>query len=70
MRTGNAVIQVAESGENCILLFVGANRRNTPAYIRKVLSDFGPGDFLVLQNEINGLDVLMEEASRRGLLSF
>ena len=66
-RTGNAVIQVAESGENCILLFAGANRRNTPAYIRKVLSDFGPGDFLVLQNEINGLDVLMEEASRRGL---
>ena len=42
VRTGNAVIQVAESGENCILLFAGANRRNTPAYIRRCFLTLAP----------------------------
>lgn len=47
--TGHAVIQRTPAGENCILLYGGANRRITREHIDRVLSDFGPGDALVLQ---------------------
>ena len=50
-RTGHAIIQRTPSGENCILLYGGANRRITREQIDRVLSDFGPGDALALQNE-------------------
>jgi len=67
MITGHAIIQVNEHGENCILLFGGANREITESEIDKVLAEFGEGDVLVLQNEINNLDYLIESAYRKGL---
>ncbi|MCA1322204.1 ribokinase [Bacillus tianshenii] len=67
MITGHAIIQVNENGENCILLFGGANREITESEIDKVLSDFAEGDVLVLQNEINNLDYLIESAYRKGM---
>ncbi len=65
--TGNAFIQVSDSGENCIVLFGGANRCNTREHIQEVLSHFEVGDVLLLQNEINLVDVLIEEASKKGM---
>lgn len=65
--TGHAVIQRTPSGENCILLYGGANRHITREHIDRVLSDFGPGDALVLQNEISQLPCLMERARARGM---
>ena len=65
--TGHAVIQRTPSGENCILLYGGANRRITPAQIDRVLADCGPGDALILQNEISRLPYLAERASERGM---
>lgn len=65
--TGHAVIQRTPSGENCILLYGGANRRVTREHIDRVLSSFGPGDALVLQNEISELPYLMEQARAHGL---
>ena len=64
---GNAVIQVVPSGENCILLFGGSNRKITPEQIERTLSAFRPGDYLVLQNEINGLPLLVDKACERGM---
>jgi len=64
---GNAVIQVVPSGENCILLFGGSNRRVAPEQIDTALAAFGPGDWLVLQNEINGLPLIVDRAYARGM---
>ena len=65
--TGHAVIQRTPSGENCILLYGGANRRITRAQIDRVLADCGPGDALILQNEISRLPYLAERARERGM---
>ena len=67
---GNAVIQVAPSGENCILLFGGSNQCVTSAQIDQTLAAFGEGDYLVLQNEINNLPELVEKAHARGMRIF
>ncbi len=65
--TGRAIIQVVPAGQNCILLFGGANRAQTEEDIRETLSHFAAGDILLLQNEINGIDFLVREAHARGM---
>lgn len=67
VRTGHAIIQKNAAGENCILLYGGANQCVTRERIDRVLADFGPGDALVLQNEISGLPYLTERARERGM---
>ena len=67
VRTGHAIIQSNVDGDNCILLYGGANQSITRAQVDEVLSHFDSGDVLVLQNEINELDYLMERAAARGL---
>ncbi len=65
--TGHAVIQVDQSGENCIILCGGANRAITEVQMDSALSSFSSGDILVLQNEINGVARLMEKGKERDL---
>lgn len=65
--TGNAIIQVDSSGDNCILLYAGANHCITEEYIDLVLSNFGRDDVLVMQNEINSLEYLADRAYEKGL---
>ena len=66
--TGKAIIQVeAESGQNCILLYNGANWQMTELFIDQVLSGFSGEEILVLQNEINHLDYLIEKAAKKGM---
>ena len=65
--SGHAIIQVDGRGQNSILLFGGANQRISPESIGKTLADFGEGDLLVLQNEINGIARIMDEAHDRGM---
>lgn len=65
--SGHAVIQVDRSGENAIILFGGANVCVTPEQIDEVLSHFGAGDYLVLQNEINLVGQIIEKASAIGM---
>lgn len=67
VRTGHAIIQNTPDGDNCILLYGGANQAITKEQIDAVLSQFAAGDLLVLQNEINELAYLMERACERGL---
>lgn len=66
--TGRTFIQVDENGQNSIVLSGGANRANTPAYCDKVLEGFGAGDLILLQNEINCLDYLVEQAAAKGMI--
>jgi ribokinase len=66
-RTGNAIIQNDREGDNCILLYGGANRAITRSQVDAVLERFAAGDFLLLQNEINELSYIMERAHERGL---
>ena len=65
--TGSAFIQVDRHGQNCIVLNGGANRANTVEDCRRVLRDFGAGDWLLLQNEISCVDQLIRLASEKGI---
>lgn len=63
--SGHAIIQVDENGQNCILLFAGANHCFTAEHFEKVLENAEAGDILLVQNEINGLNELFEIAHRK-----
>lgn len=65
--SGHAMIQVDAAGENCIVLYSGANKMQTKEHIDQVLQNFGAGDILVLQNEINELPYLIEKAYGLGM---
>ena len=67
-RTGHAIIQKSEDGDNCILLFGGANQKITPDQIDQTLENFSEGDLLVVQNEISELSYLVGSAKKRGML--
>lgn len=62
---GNAVIQVDDHGENCILLFGGSNQAVTLQLARRVLAPFEKGDYLVLQNEISCLEEIVQLAAEK-----
>ncbi len=66
-RSGHTIIQVDKNGQNCILLYGGANRAVTAGYIDQVLADFGAGDLLLLQNEVNLPDRIIDGACERGM---
>lgn len=68
--TGHAIIQVDKSGQNCIMLFGGANQMQSRAHIDEVLSHFEAGDFLILQNEINELAYIIEKAHEKQMAIF
>lgn len=65
--SGHAIIQVDAEGQNCILLYSGANHALTSEFIREVLDTLEPGDILLLQNEVNRVDELIREGAARGL---
>ena len=65
--TGHALIQVSDAGENCIILYPGANFDNDTAYMEQVLSGFSAGDILMLQNEISNLSWLLERGKKKGM---
>lgn len=65
--SGHAIIQVAESGENSIVLFSGANRKITEDEVATAFYDVEEGDILLLQNETNINEVAINEAVKRGM---
>lgn len=65
--TGHAIIQNDKNGENCILLFGGANQKITEGQVGQVLSQFQEGDCLLVQNEVNQMPYLLQQAHSRGL---
>ena len=65
--TGTALIQVAPSGENCIIINHGANYEIEESEIKDALAEFEAGDVLLLQNEINNIPLLMKLAAEKGM---
>lgn len=64
---GHTIIQVDSKGQNSILLYGGTNRLLTQEYIQWVIGQFSSEDILLLQNEVNRLDEIIEEASQKGM---
>ena len=64
---GHTVIQVDPEGENCILLFGGSNQCVPEAHVRQVIGRMEAGDWLILQNEISRLPLIVELASAKGM---
>ncbi len=63
--SGHAIIQVDASGQNCILLFAGTNNMITRDYVESFLSTARKDDILLLQNEVNGLEMIFEIAEQK-----
>ncbi|RBP97918.1 ribokinase [Bifidobacterium aemilianum] len=67
VRSGNAIIQKNAKGDNCIILYSGANRAIGKDYVDQVLDHYGPGDWLLLQNETSQLSTMITKAKERGM---
>ena len=65
--TGHAIIQVDESGQNNIILYPGTNRELELGELTAMLSACPKGSWILLQNEINDIPFIMEQAHERGL---
>lgn len=65
--TGHAVIQVDDSGQNCIVIEGGANRRFSTEDVRNALDGFGPGDMVLVQNETALVPDMISLASAKGM---
>lgn len=68
VKTGHAVIQNDEKGDNCIILYGGANQMITKEQVDHTLEGFEAGDYLLLQNEINELGYIVKKARERGMI--
>ena len=67
LATGHAIIQVADDGENAIVLFGGANHDIAESSIKKQLLKAKKGDWLLAQNETNNLQQALFMAREQGL---
>lgn len=65
--TGKAIIQVSRSGQNCIIVYHGANGEITKEDINAALKHFGPGDVVLLQNEIDNILYLIGKTFEQGM---
>lgn len=66
--SGQAIIQVDNSGQNCILLYGGTNQALTEAYIDRALAAFGSEGLVLVQNETNLVGTIIERAHQKGLM--
>jgi len=64
--TGHALIQVAPDGQNAIIIEGGANRCLDRGMIEQVAATLGPGDWVLVQNEVNDVDRILSIAGARG----
>ncbi len=63
--TGHAIIQVDQSGHNCIVLYPGANHQLSHKYIDKILATITSSDIILVQNETSSIDYLIEQAFKK-----
>ncbi len=65
--SGHAVIQVNQWGQNCIIVYPGANHRISKEHIEQSLATTEKGDIVLIQNEINNVPYIMESTKRKSL---
>jgi len=66
-KTGHAIIQVNQKGQNCILVYPGTNGMLDRKTVSGVLDHFGSEDVLMLQKETNMVPEIIRMASRRNM---
>jgi len=64
--SGHAVIQVDGDGQNAIVISGGSNRKLSDDLVERSIASLNPGDWVLLQNEINDVDVVMRKAAEQG----
>lgn len=64
-KSGHTVIQVDSNGQNSIILFGGANRSFTTDFIDEVFTCIESNDLILIQNEINHIDYIIEQAYKK-----
>ncbi len=65
--SGHAIIQVDDEGENSIILHGGANQSFDRQVLEQQLSEARPGDWVLMQNECNGIAEVFDIARQRQL---
>ena len=65
--TGHTIIQVNDDGQNCILLYPGANYAFEESRIDGILNTFDKDDILITQNEVNCIAYAMRSAAKKGM---
>ena len=65
--SGHAIIQVNTTGENSIVIVGGANQLMSESDVQRILADFGPDDWLLIQNEVNAVPQIIRSAKAKGL---
>ena len=67
-KTGHAMIQVSSTGQNSIIVCGGTNKMISKEMVDDVLCMFDEDDMIVLQNEINMLDYIIDQAYNKGMI--
>lgn len=60
--TGHAIIQVDKKGENCIIIYGGANKHFDKKFIDRVFSANKSSNKVLIQNEVNELKYIVNSA--------
>lgn len=66
-QSGQAFVMLADDGENSIVLLAGANAMLADEDIEAAIAEMAAGDWLLCQNETNGIEVAVDMAKKRGL---
>ncbi len=64
---GHTIIQIDKHAQNSILLFGGTNQMLTEDFVDEILSHFTADDLLLLQNEVNLLPYIVDQAYAKGM---
>lgn len=65
--SGHAIIQVDAKGENTIIIAGGANRLISETDVQRTVAEFGPNDYLLVQNEVNAVPQIIRAAKAKGM---
>ncbi len=63
---GHTALQVSESGQNAIVVYSGTNHMLTEEFINEVMQTIEPGDYVLMQNEINLVPYIIRRAKEAG----
>ena len=64
--SGQAIIQVDAQGQNAIVISGGSNRQLSTELIKQAVAQLQPGDWVLLQNEVNDVGQIMAQAAETG----
>jgi ribokinase len=65
--SGHAIIQVNSLGENAIVIVGGANQLMSESDVQRIVADFGPDDYVLVQNEVNAVPQIIRSAKAQSL---